>query len=80
MSLPVCPSAFIRFAVVMCSESSTFRGRPNGPNGWPIDLGDASGMASSASTSRRGASLARENEHPLLVRSIAQLLEGGVPC
>ena len=29
MSLPVCPSAFMRFAVVMCSESSTFRGRPN---------------------------------------------------
>jgi hypothetical protein len=29
MSLPVCPSAFIRFAMVMCSGSSTFRGRPN---------------------------------------------------
>ena len=29
MSLPVCPSAFIRFAVAMCSASSTFRGRPN---------------------------------------------------
>ena len=29
MSLPVCPSAFIRFAVAMCSGSSTFRGRPN---------------------------------------------------
>ena len=29
MSLPVWPSAFIRFAVVMCSESSTLRGRPN---------------------------------------------------
>jgi hypothetical protein len=29
MSFPVCPSAFIRFAVAMCSESSTLRGRPN---------------------------------------------------
>jgi hypothetical protein len=29
MSLPVCPSAFIRFAVAMCSASSTLRGRPN---------------------------------------------------
>ena len=29
MSLPVCPSAFIRFAVAMCSVSSTLRGRPN---------------------------------------------------
>lgn len=29
MSLPVCPSAFISFAMVICSESSTFRGRPN---------------------------------------------------
>ena len=29
MSLAVCPSAFIRFAVAMCSGSSTFRGRPN---------------------------------------------------
>jgi hypothetical protein len=29
MSLPVWPSAFIRFAVVMCSASSTLRGRPN---------------------------------------------------
>ena len=28
MSLPVCPSAFIRFAVVMCSASSTLRGSP----------------------------------------------------
>jgi hypothetical protein len=29
MSLPVCPSAFIRLAVAMCSVSSTLRGRPN---------------------------------------------------
>src|SRR6478736_8605958 len=29
MSLPVWPSAFIRFAVAMCSLSSTLRGRPN---------------------------------------------------
>ena len=29
MSLPVCPSAFIRLAVAMCSASSTLRGRPN---------------------------------------------------
>jgi hypothetical protein len=29
MSLPVCPSAFIRFAVAMWSASSTLRGRPN---------------------------------------------------
>ena len=29
MTLPVCPSAFIRFAVAICSVSSTFRGRPN---------------------------------------------------
>jgi hypothetical protein len=29
MSLPVCPSAFIRFAVAMCSASATFLGRPN---------------------------------------------------
>jgi hypothetical protein len=29
MSLPVCPSAFIRFAVAMCSASATVRGRPN---------------------------------------------------
>ena len=29
MSFPVCPSAFMRFAVTMCSESSTLRGRPN---------------------------------------------------
>jgi hypothetical protein len=29
MSLPVCPSAFIRVAVAMCSASATLRGRPN---------------------------------------------------
>jgi hypothetical protein len=29
MSSPVCPSAFTRFAVAMCSSSSTLRGRPN---------------------------------------------------
>lgn len=29
MSLAVWPSAFIRFAVAMCSTSSTLRGRPN---------------------------------------------------
>jgi hypothetical protein len=29
MSLQVWPSAFIRFAVAMCSESSTFRGGPD---------------------------------------------------
>jgi hypothetical protein len=29
MSLPVCPSAFIRFAVAMWSTSFTLRGRPN---------------------------------------------------
>ncbi len=29
MSLPVCPSAFIRVAAAMCSGSSTFRCRPN---------------------------------------------------
>ena len=29
MSLAVWPSAFIRFAVAMCSASSTLRGRPN---------------------------------------------------
>ena len=29
MSLPVCPSAFIRLAVAMCEVSSTLRGRPN---------------------------------------------------
>ena len=28
MSLPVCPSDFIRFAVAMCSVSSTLRGPP----------------------------------------------------
>ncbi|NIH95232.1 hypothetical protein FHU31_002188 [Mycolicibacterium fluoranthenivorans] len=29
MPLAVCPSAFIRLTVAMCSASSTFRGRPN---------------------------------------------------
>jgi hypothetical protein len=29
IALPVWLSAFIRFAVTMCSESSTFRGHPN---------------------------------------------------
>jgi hypothetical protein len=29
MSLPVWPSAFMRFAVAMRSESFTLRGRPN---------------------------------------------------
>ena len=30
MSLPVCPSDFIRVAVAMCSASATLRGRPPG--------------------------------------------------
>jgi len=29
MFLPVWPSALIRLAVIMCSASSTLRGRPN---------------------------------------------------
>jgi len=36
MHSPVCPSAFMRFAVAMCSTSPTFRGRPN-PVPWARD-------------------------------------------
>jgi hypothetical protein len=40
MSLPVCPSAFIRFAVAMCSESSTLRAARTGavlPGSLPLE-------------------------------------------
>src|SRR5882757_11527597 len=67
MSSPVWPSAFIRFAVAMCSASSTLRGRPNLV---PLARDDALFNAVRSLTSSRSYS-ASEPRTPIIMRPAA---------